>query len=92
MLEIGIDISSHAPKPVKNFINESFDFVITVCDQAKEVCPIFTGDVKHRLHLGFDDPASATGTNEEILTVYRETRERIITEFIRFYNVYLKNK
>ena len=67
MKEIGIDISSGRPKSVNKFTGEPFDYVITVCDHAKETCPVFIGKVKQRLHIGFDDPAEAFGTREEIL-------------------------
>ena len=67
MKEIGIDISEGYPKKVDQFLKNSFDFVITVCDNAKETCPIFIGDVKEQLHIGFEDPAEAVGTEEEIL-------------------------
>ena len=85
MKEIGIDISDHFPKLVDVFVNESFDYVITVCDNAKEACPVFFGSVKHRLHMGYEDPADAKGTNEEILIVYRKVRDEIRTEFTKFY-------
>ncbi len=62
MNETGIDISKSYPKHVDEFINDSFDYVITVCGDAKESCPVFTGKVKHHLHIGFDDPAEAKGT------------------------------
>lgn len=91
MRDVGIDISLNHPKSVNNFMNEPFDFVITVCDHAKEVCPIFTGQVNHRLHIGFDDPAAATGTDEEILMVYRTIRDQIMSKFTKFYNSYLTN-
>jgi arsenate reductase len=65
MDEVGIDISSHYPQDVDEFINRSFDYVVTVCDNAKEVCPVFNGEVKHQVHLPFEDPADATGTEEE---------------------------
>jgi arsenate reductase len=81
MKEKGIDISGQYPKSVKNFINDSFDYVITVCDNAKESCPVFTGNVKNRLHFGFEDPALAKGTKEEILEIYRITRDKIEIEF-----------
>jgi len=77
MNEIGIDLSSHQPKMVDEFLSEAFDYVITVCDNAKENCPVFTGDVKNRLHIGFEDPAEATGTEQEILEVFRVIRDRI---------------
>ncbi len=88
MNEIGIDISNHKPKSVDNFITESFDYVITVCDHAKEVCPVFTGNVKHQLHIGFEDPAEAKGSEEEIMRVYRKIRDEIKDKFFDFY---LKN-
>ena len=77
MKEIGIDISDHKPKLVDRFIKESFDYVITVCDSAREACPVFTGEVKHRLHHGFYDPAQAMGTKEQRLQVYRKVRDEI---------------
>jgi len=85
MNEIGIDISKCHPKRVDEFVNQPFDYVITVCDNAKETCPVFTGDVKHKLHIGFDDPADATGTEEEVLSVYRRVRDEIVEEFTAFY-------
>jgi arsenate reductase len=85
MAEIGIDISNHYPKQVDIFIKETFDYVITVCDGAKEVCPIFTGKVTHRLHIGFDDPSASKGTEEEIMNVYRRVRDEIKKHFQQFY-------
>jgi arsenate reductase len=81
MSEIGIDISSQFPKDVNVFVNQSFDYVITVCDNAREICPVFTGDVKNRLHIGFEDPADAIGTDEEKMIVYRKVRDEILYEF-----------
>ena len=60
MNEIGIDLSSHQPKMADEFLSEAFDYVITVCDNAKENSPLFLGDVKHRLHIEFEDPAKAS--------------------------------
>ncbi len=57
MSEVGIDISQHKPKLVDIYLNEVWDYVITVCDDAKETCPVFFGKVKHRLHMGFEDPS-----------------------------------
>jgi len=85
MDEIGIDISKGNSKNVDQFINQSFDYVITVCDNAKETCPVFTGNVKHKLHIGFDDPADATGTEEDVIPVYRRVRDEIVEEFTAFY-------
>jgi len=81
MKEIGIDISAQYPKSVDEFINTPFDYVITVCNNARESCPVFYGKVGKMLHMGFEDPADATGTEEEVLTVYREVRNKIFKDF-----------
>ncbi len=86
MNEIGIDISKNIPKNVDQFIEKSFDYVITVCDHARETCPVFMGKVKHRLHIGFDDPAEAAGSEDEILNVFRRVRDEIEGDFLKFYN------
>ena len=86
MSEIGIDISKQKPKSVEGFLTSAFDYVITVCDGANETCPIFSGKVKTRLHVGFEDPASAKGTDDEIMQVYRKIRDEIKTKFKEFYN------
>ena len=85
MKEIGIDISTHLPKNVDQFIKQSFDYVITVCDNAKESCPVFIGQVEHRLHLGFEDPAEVRGTDNEVLSVFRRTRDEIKNAFHQLY-------
>lgn len=85
MNEVGIDISNGIPENVDKYLSQSFDFVITVCDNAKETCPVFMGDVKHRLHIGFDDPADAVGTEEEVMPVYRSVRDEIKRDFYEFY-------
>jgi len=85
MKEIGIDISKGIAEDVNKYIDQSFDYVITVCDNAKETCPIFSGSVKHRLHIGFEDPADATGTEEEVMLVYRRVRDEIKKDFYEFY-------
>jgi len=85
MAEVGIDISKQYPKQVDIFLNGIFDYVITVCDGAKEVCPIFTGKVIHRLHMGFEDPAEAKGNEKEIMEVYRKVRDQIKEQFYTFY-------
>jgi arsenate reductase len=85
MHEIGIDISHHVPELVDKYIDEEWDYVVTVCGGAKEVCPAFTGKVKHRLHIGFDDPADAVGSEEEVMAVYRRVRDEIKDGFHQFY-------
>ncbi len=77
MSEKGMDISSHSPKVVDEFLEQSFSHVITVCGSAKETCPTFAGEVKQNLHIGFDDPADATGTRDEVLAVFRRVRDEI---------------
>jgi arsenate reductase (thioredoxin) len=91
MNEIGIDIRGGIPKPVNQFAPLSFDYVITVCGSAKEACPLFTGEVTNRLHIGFDDPAEAVGTHDEILSVYRKVRDEIKRDFSEFYEKQIRS-
>jgi arsenate reductase len=91
MKEIGIDISQEYPKSVDQFLNDSFDYVITVCDYAKETCPAFSGKVTHRLHIGFDDPAEAFGTDEEVINEFRRVRDRIKEQFYKWHQIILLN-
>ncbi len=86
MSELGIDISSGKPRDVNEFIKDHFDYVITVCDNAKETCPVFLGKVEEQLHIGFEDPANAMGTEEEVLSVFRKVRNEIKKDFYQFYN------
>jgi arsenate reductase len=76
MQEIGIDISSHRSKSVDEFLDQDLDYVVTVCDHAKETCPFFPGGRKP-MHKGFQDPSSAAGTEEEKLAVFRRVRDEI---------------
>jgi len=92
MKEVGIDISNGVAENVDKYLSQSFDYVITVCDNAKETCPVFMGDVQHRLHIGFDDPADAVGTEDEIMPVYRQVRDEIKRDFFEFYKKELKEK
>ncbi len=85
MAESGIDLRDHRPKLVDEFLGDSFDYVITVCGDAKENCPVFTGKVRERLHIGFEDPAKATGSEEEVLQVFRRIRDEIREGFYAFY-------
>ena len=91
MKEIGIDISKNHPKMVDQFLNDSFDYVITVCDNAKETCPVFIGKVSKQLHIGFEDPAEAKGTEEEILNKFRMIRDLIKNDFYKFYEKKLRS-
>ncbi len=85
MNEIGIDMSESKPKRVDIFTTEAFDYVITVCGNARESCPVFQGLVKNRLHMDFEDPAIATGTNDEVMAIYRNIRDQIKNQFYQFY-------
>ena len=86
MREIGIDISGHRSKSVEEFAGQNFDYVITVCDNAKETCPVFSGDAK-RIHQSFTDPPPETvGDYESRLKIFREVRDQMrewLNAFIR---------
>lgn len=90
MKEMEIDLSGNYPKHSDQFINDPFDYVITVCDNAKESCPVFMGKVGKQLHIGFEDPADATGTEEEVLAVFRKIRDEIKRDFFEFYTQEIK--
>jgi arsenate reductase len=92
MKEAGIDLGDSYPQHVDQFLNRSFDFVITVCDHANETCPVFLGKVEKRLHIGFEDPAAAGGSEEEILSVFRRVRDEIKSAFYNFYIRDIKGK
>ena len=76
MREIGIDISAHRSKHVDEFQNQAFDYVLTVCDNAKETCPIYPGQT-NRIHHSFEDPAAVQGSEEERLASFRRVRDQI---------------
>ena len=86
MQELGYDLRFNTPKHVENFIADSFDYVITVCDNANETCPVFVGEVKKRIHAGFEDPTEAGGSEEEILEKFRKVRDEIKDYFFAFYS------
>lgn len=76
MEEVGLDLSGHRSKPLSEFLDRPVHTVITVCGNADQACPMFSGQVR-RYHWGFDDPAKATGTSEEVLATFRRTRDEI---------------
>jgi arsenate reductase len=76
MAELGIDISQNASKSLGQFRDQPFDLVVTVCDNAKEACPVFPG-AKQTLHWPFEDPAEAKGSDEEKLGIFRNVRDQI---------------
>ena len=90
MKEVGIDISQHTPTMVDQYLNDEWDYVITVCDHANETCPAFFGKVKNRLHIGFEDPSHAKGSDEFILHEFRRIRDLIKERFYKFYVENLK--
>ena len=92
MKEAGIDISHHTSDQVDKYLGEEWDYVITVCGGANEVCPAFVGKVKHRLHIGFDDPSHAKGTPEFIQSEYIRVRNEIREAFLRFYYENIRNR
>jgi arsenate reductase len=92
MKEVGIDISSGTPKNVRQFLGDAFDYVITVCDEADRDCPNFTGKVGKRVHIPFPDPAKATGSDEEIMGVFRRVRNDIQAKFTDYYQHELKRR
>jgi arsenate reductase len=83
MNEIGIDISGHRSKSVDEFSGRPFDYVITVCDNARESCPIFPGTAK-RLHWSFEDPAAVQGSEEERMAAFRNIRDQIHSRLAEF--------
>ncbi len=85
MREAGIDIASHIPTHVNVYLDQEWDYVITVCGGANESCPTFTGKVGRRLHMGFDDPSHAEGSPEFIDSEFRRVRDEIRAAFARFY-------
>ena len=76
MKDAGVDISGQRSKHVQELLDQSFDYVVTLCAEAREGCPVFPSKTEHR-HKGFEDPAAATGTEEEILSVFRKVRDQI---------------
>ena len=90
MKEVGIDISHHISDSVDLYLDQEWDYVITVCGGANESCPAFIGKVKHRLHIGFDDPSHAVGTDEFIWSEYIRVRDEIKDGFWKFYQENLK--
>jgi arsenate reductase len=91
MKEVGVDISSAYPKSVRQFVSQSFDYVITVCDDADKNCPNFTGKVRKRAHIGFPDPAAATGTADQKIAVFRAVRDDIRKRFREYYETNIKS-
>ena len=92
MMEVGIDISSHTSDSVDLYIDQSWDIVITVCGGANESCPVFHGIVKNRLHIGFEDPSDAKGSEDYIYSEFRRVRDEIKESFQDLYNNQIKKE
>ena len=90
MQDAGVDISHHTSDSVEQYMNDKWNYVITVCGGANESCPAFSGKVKNRLHIGFDDPSEATGTPEFIQSEYIRVRDEIKTAFYKLYTDKIK--
>ena len=90
MAEVGIDISHHVPRNVKEYLDEPWDYVITVCGGANEKCPTFVGKVGKRIHIGFDDPSNVVGSKEHVISEFRPVRDDIRKAFCDFYATYVK--
>lgn len=85
MKDAGIDISHHTSDSVDKYLKDGWDYIITVCGGANEECPAFFGKVKHRLHIGFDDPSHAEGTDEFIRNEFVRVRDEIKESFFKLY-------
>lgn len=92
MKKAGVDISKNKPKSVDHFLNDDWDYVITVCDNANETCPFFPGKVRNRLHIGIDDPSQVNGSYVEIINEFYRVRNEIRDEFYKLYESELRKK
>ena len=90
MKEMGIDISHHTSDSVDLYLDQEWDYVITVCGGANEACPAFIGKVQHRLHIGFDDPSHSSGSDEFIMSEFRRVRDEVKAGFMAFYKNNIK--
>lgn len=90
MQDAGVDISHHTSDSVEQYMNDEWNYVITVCGGANENCPAFSGKVRNRLHIGFDDPSEATGTPEFIQSEYIRVRDEIKKAFYELYTDKIK--
>lgn len=90
MKEEGIDISLQKPQAVDNYLNDQWDYVVTVCDEANESCPFFPGIVNHRLHMGYEDPSHIKGNPDFVLGEFRRVRDEIKSGFHHFYDAEIR--
>lgn len=92
MAEVGIDLGGHTPRNVGEYLDQEWDYVITVCGNANETCPTFSGKVKNRLHIGFDDPSETEGSEAFVTDEFRRVRDEIKRGFAEFYITRIKGK
>lgn len=92
MKKAGIDISHHKPENVDKYLSQEWDYVITVCDHANEVCPVFQGKVRNRLHMGFEDPSETKGNYTEVINEFYRIRNEIRDEFYNLFETEIKKK
>ena len=92
MKDAGVDISHHTSDSVGIYLGMEWDYVITVCGGANENCPVFSGNVKHRIHMGYDDPSDANGSEEFINSEYIRVRDEIRLGFRKLYEEELKTQ
>lgn len=90
MREKGIDLSANIPESVDTYLSQPWDYVITVCGGARDTCPTFSGTVRHRLHIGFDDPSDVVGTPEFVDQEFHRVRDEICRGMTDFYETELK--
>ena len=92
MQELGVSLEGEKPRNVDELLEKKFDYVITVCDAARETCPVFSGEVRRRLHIGFEDPSFALGTRKRRLEKFRAVRDEIRSKMREFYETELLGK
>jgi arsenate reductase len=92
MKKAGIDICHHKPQNVDQYLAQEWDYVITVCDYANEVCPVFPGKVRNRLHMGFEDPSETKGNYTEVINEFYRIRNDIRDEFYSLYETEIRKK
>jgi len=92
MAEAGIDIAGARPKSVEQFLGQPFDFVITVCDHANQTCPVFAGEVRRRVHIGFLDPAAVQGSEAEVMAAFRRIRDQVRERLRQFYEDEIRSR
>jgi len=89
MAESGIDIRDHTPDNVSQYLSDEWDYVITVCDNARKMCPVFTAKVHRQIHLGFEDPSEFLGSEEQKMKEFRRIRDEIKNAFHNFYKEFI---